>query len=110
MKDKKEKKKKQNKRLTKAMEAYFDVSNHIGLTDDMEDSQKITLLLKEGMSVTTAMLDEVNAITEEDYTTVSDMLGINVSKQQYKENVIMVIISLYCRLYNFISSISLSLD
>ena len=49
MKEKKEKKKKPNKRLAKAMEAYFDVSHRIGITDDMEDRQKISLLLKEGM-------------------------------------------------------------
>lgn len=85
MKDKKEKKKKPNKRLAKAMEAYFDVSNRIGITDDMDDKKKISLLLKEGMEATSSMLDEINSITEEDYSTVSDMLGINVSKQQYKE-------------------------
>lgn len=87
MKDKKDKKenKKTNKRLTKAMEAYLDVSNKVGIPDEMDWRMKVQVLLKVGIEEMQAMLDETNAIMEEDYTTVSDMLGINVSKQQYKE-------------------------
>lgn len=84
MKEKKEKTK-PNKRLNKAMEAYLDISNKVSLPDDMDMSMKVQVLLKVGIEEMQAMIDETNAIMEEDYSTVSDMLGINVSKQQYRE-------------------------
>lgn len=81
----KEKKQKTNKKLEKAMRAFFSVSHTVGITDDMDKHTVISLLLNEGVKEMKAIADNTDSIVNEDYSEVSEMMNIPVSKQQYTE-------------------------
>ena len=81
----KEKEKKENKRLNKAGEHYFAVASSLGLTLEMDLNMKVAILLDAGVKEMREMHEELDNIVDEDYNTVSNVLQIPVSKQQYGE-------------------------
>ena len=76
---------KESKRMKKAAEHYFRVASSLGLTLEMELNTKVKILLDAGVKAMRTMNEELDNIVDEDYTTVSEVLQIPVSKQQYTE-------------------------
>lgn len=85
MKKEKEKKPKENKKMKSAMTAYFDVQNRIGLTDDMTVQEKLKKMLSAGVHEMSEMNEKLDAIISEDWDYANSMLGVEISKAQYKE-------------------------
>ena len=82
---KKEKKTKENKKLKSAMTAYFDVSASIGLTDEMSVQEKLQKMLSAGVYEMSLMHEKLDDILKDDWDNVYNVLGIPISKAQYKE-------------------------
>lgn len=76
---------KESKKMKRAAEHYFRVASSLGLELEMDLKTKVKILLNAGVKAMRDMNEEMDNIIEEDYSMVSDVLQIPVSKQQYKE-------------------------
>lgn len=72
-------------RLNTCMMSYFDVQGYAGISDDMDTDTKVKVLVKTGVDEMRKMDEIENDIVDRDYSEVSVMLNIPISKQQYKE-------------------------
>ena len=81
----KKEKTKENKKAKSAMMAYFAVSDALKLTDDMTVNEKLKLMLSAGVHELQAMNEKLDSIISEDWDYTNSMLGITISKAQYKE-------------------------
>lgn len=77
-------------RLKVCMMSYFDVQGYAGLSDDMDKDTKVKVLVKTGVSEMRKIDEIENDIVERDYSEVYNMLNIPISKQQYKEFVVIM--------------------
>lgn len=66
-------------------EAYGAARARIGFADGLDPVQQAKIFIKEGVKVLTQITDESNAVIESDYGEVKDVLGLPVSRTQYKE-------------------------
>ena len=65
--------------------AYSAVCARLKFSEDAMPLQQAKMFIKEGVKILVQITDESNAVIESDYSEVKDVLGLPMSRSQYKE-------------------------
>jgi len=73
------------KRMEELAVAYSSARARVNFSDETDAQQQAKVFIREGVKILVKITDESNAVIEDDYNQIANVLGLPLSKSQYKE-------------------------